>query len=458
MPTPLSPTIKDDSPVSIGFISLGCAKNLVDSQHMAGALISEGMVLAPTPEQADIVVVNTCAFIEDAREESAEMIMAACALKTQGRCRGVLVAGCMPQRYRDSIATSFPDVDAFIGLDEIPRIPAIAREMLAGKHGIIEVSDHSTALFEPQRQVVFTGGPYAYLKIAEGCNHRCAFCAIPGIRGKHRSRQAELVAEEAAQLVNSGFHELNIISQDVTTYGSDLPAPTTLAKLVTEIAAIEGDFWLRLLYGYPSTVTTELLEAMASSPKVCRYLDIPIQHAHPEVLKAMHRADTIAHVPSLAARIRSALPGAAVRTTCLVGFPGETDAHFDYLLDFVRETKFDHLGVFAYSPEEGTPAFGRADVPPAAVAQERRNRLMAAQLEIVEKLAARRHESDATFLLESPTGPNDGSWRARARFQAPEVDGFTLLEDVPESAQLGDIVKGRITAHDAYDYIADYQA
>jgi ribosomal protein S12 methylthiotransferase len=458
MTTPSSGNANSDTPVSIGFISLGCAKNLVDSQHMASALIAEGMILAPTPEQADIVVVNTCAFIGDAREESAEMILAACALKEQGNCRGVLVAGCMPQRYRDSIASSFPDVDAFIGLDEITRIPAVARKILGGKRGIVEVSNQSKALFEPQSQVVFTGGPYAYLKIAEGCNHRCAFCAIPGIRGKHRSRYVEQIVEEAAKLISSGFHELNIISQDVTTYGSDLAEPATLAKLVTEIAAIEGDFWLRLLYGYPSTVTTELLEAMASSPKVCRYLDIPIQHAHPDILKAMHRADTVSHVPSLAARIRAALPGAAVRTTCLVGFPGETDAHFDYLLNFIKEVKFDHLGVFAYSPEEGTPAFGRDDVPPPELAEERRNRLMEAQLLVVEEKAKRRHGCEATFLLESPTGLNDGSWRARARFQAPEVDGFTLLEEVPESATLGQIVKGRITEHDAYDYIADFLA
>ena len=458
MPTPSTTPPSGDSPVSIGFISLGCAKNLVDSQHMASALIEAGMVLAPTPEKADIVVVNTCAFIEDAREESADMILAACKLKEQGQCRGVLVAGCMPQRYRDSIADSFPDVDAFIGLDELTRIPAIAQEILSGGHGIVAVSDQSTALFEPQSQVVFTGGPYAYLKIAEGCNHRCAFCAIPGIRGKHRSRQVDQVVAEAAQLISSGFHELNVISQDVTTYGSDLAEPVNLAKLVTAIAAIDGDFWLRLLYGYPSTVTPELLEAMASSPKVCRYLDIPIQHAHPEVLKAMHRADTVAHVPTLAARIRAALPGAAVRTTCLVGFPGETEAHFDYLLDFVREVKFDHLGVFTYSPEEGTPAFERTDVPPPEVAVERRERLMAAQLEVVEQQASGRYGSQTQFLLESPTGLNDGSWRARARFQAPEVDGFTLLEDVPEDAQLGDIVTGCITAHDAYDYLADYQA
>jgi ribosomal protein S12 methylthiotransferase len=437
--------------ISVGFISLGCAKNLVDSQTMAGALLAEGLTLAPTPEDADVVIVNTCAFIEDAREESAEMILAACQLKQEGACRAVIVAGCLPQRYRDKVESGFPDVDAFIGLDQLDEIPSIVRRVASGHRGIMEVSAHATRLFESKAPVVFTGGPYAYLKIAEGCNHKCAFCAIPGIRGRHRSRTAERIVSEARRLINSGFRELNVISQDVTAYGRDLEGGHTLASLVRSLAELEGDYWLRLLYAYPSTVTDELLAVMGEFPVVCHYLDVPLQHSHPDLLRAMHRADMVKHVSGMAARLREALPGATLRTTFLVGFPGETDAHVDHLVDYVRESQFDHVGVFVYSPEEGTPAYEMDGLPDLEVAEARLARVMEAQQEVVASRAAARVGMVSEFLLESPDADAPDLWRARSRGQAPEVDGITRIAGCGTQVKMGDFVRARFTGCEGYD-------
>jgi ribosomal protein S12 methylthiotransferase len=441
--------------VSVGFISLGCAKNLVDSQTMAGALLAHGLALAPTPEEADVVIVNTCAFIEDAREESAEMILSACQLKLEGACRAVVVSGCLPQRYRERVATSFPDVDAFIGLDQLDQIPDVVRRVASGHRGIMDVSAHATRLFEAEAPVVFTGGPYAYLKIAEGCDHACGFCAIPGIRGRHRSRPADRVLDEARRLINSGFRELNVISQDITAYGRDRDAGETLAALVRSLGELDGEFWIRLLYGYPSTVTDELLAVMRQSPSVCRYLDIPLQHSHPDILRAMRRVDMIKHVPDMAERLREALPGVTLRTTFLVGYPGETEAHVAHLLDYVRTSQFDHVGVFVYSPEEGTAAYDLDDLPDIEVAEARRARVMEAQQGVVAARAEARVGLVTEFLLESPDPDQPGMWRGRSRGQAPEVDGITRISGCHENAQMGSFVRARFSGVDGYDMVAE---
>lgn len=437
-------------PLSVGFISLGCAKNLVDSQTMAGNLVAANITLAPTPEEADVVIVNTCSFIEDAREESMEMILSACTLKQEGVCRAVLVAGCMPQRYRDRIQQALPDVDAFIGLDELDRVPEIVRALDAGESGIVSISETSERLFEPVVPVVFTAGAHAHLKIAEGCNHQCAFCAIPGIRGAHRSRTLDHIVAEAETLLGKGFRELDVISQDVTSYGRDLASEPSLADLVTSLGAIGGTFWIRLLYGYPSLVTDDLLEAMATTPQACHYLDIPIQHSHPDVLRAMRRGGTVSHVATMATRIRKAMPDAALRTTCLIGFPGETEEHFQHLLDFCRETRFDHLGAFVYSPEEGTPAYDMDKVPPLEVAEERYTRLLEQQKTIVDENNAALVGQTTRILLEGMRDEEEHTWRGRSRRQAPEVDGETYVTGVPSDAGLGDFITATFTA--PYDY------
>ncbi len=439
--------------ISVGFISLGCAKNLVDSQIMADRLLEDGIELAPSPEDADLVVVNTCAFIEDAREESVEMILSACRLKEEGRCTAVLVAGCLPQRYREDLRASLPEVDGFIGLDELDEIGGIARRLCRGEHDVVAVSRKARRLYEPGAAgVVFSGGSYAYLKIAEGCNHRCAFCAIPAIRGTYRSRPVSSIVTEAERLLEKGFRELALISQDTTSYGRDLDDGADLPALLRALGSIGGDFWVRILYGYPSRVNEALLAAMAEVPQVVPYLDIPIQHSHPDVLRGMKRAATVPHVARMAERVRKTLPEAVLRTTCLVGFPGETAACFDHLLQHVKEVGYDHLGVFTFSPEEGTAAADMPGRPAPKTAQSRAKRLMAAQRRVVEKRMEALMGTETTLLLERPVPDEPGAWMGRVRRQAPEVDGDTFIDSVPDGSGAGDLLPVQFVGHADYDF------
>lgn len=422
---------------------------------MAGVLLSERLRLAPSPEEADIIVVNTCAFIADARSEATEAILRACRHKAAGGCRAVVVTGCLPQRYRDRIAATFPDVDAFLGVDELERIAAIVRRVAAQRASearapIVEIrSGAPRRLFRPRLPALrFSGGPFAYLKVAEGCSHACAFCAIPGIRGRLRSRRLGEVTAEAAALLGSGVRELNLISQDTTSYGKDFRraagAPEPLPVLLRKLDALEGEFWVRVLYGYPSRVTDELLETMAGARHVCPYLDIPVQHSHPDMLRAMRRADTLRAVAELPQRLRRAVPGMVLRTTCLVGFPGETEAHFEHLLAYVREARFDHLGAFAFSPEEGTAAAELPGRVPADVAAARRDRLLRLQRQVVDERRPALRGVVAPALLLQPAG-KEGLWLARLQRQAPEVDGITRVSGVPAGAAPGAFLQVQVT-------------
>lgn len=442
-------------PISVGFVSLGCAKNLVDSQIMAGHLVDHQMVLASSPEQADIVIVNTCAFIQDAREESVEAILSACRLKREGPCRAVIIAGCMSQRYREELQQSLPEVDALIGLDELDTIADVVKRVASGETRILTVSKQSRRLYEPPASgVVFSGGVHAYLKIAEGCNHRCAFCAIPGIRGRYRSRPVDRLVAEAERLLAGGFRELDLISQDVMAYGCDRHDDASLVGLLRALGRLGGDFWVRLLYGYPTGVTRELLDVMGEVPQVCHYLDVPIQHRAPTVLRRMRRVETIDTVSDMVSLAREVLPDIALRTTCLVGFPGETDAHFEELLAFVTEARFDHVGAFAFSPEKGTPSFTMSHRPSAALAGERRERLLAAQQSVVRRNGQALLGKPARVLLERPIETGE-RWAARSARQAPEVDGQVLVTPVPVDAQAGDFLNVRYTATAGYDLEAE---
>ena len=480
-------------PPSVGFVSLGCAKNLVDLQVMAGRIVRAGLRLAPSAEKADVILVNTCAFIESAREEAAENIVWACERKKKGKCRAVVVAGCLPQRYADRMAEAFPDVDAILGVDDIARAGEVVLAAVASADngGGDEVRKFASSqvrkfgspksevrspksgdfldavsrakphrVFDPDEPgLVLSGGPFAYLKIAEGCFHACAFCAIPGIRGKFRSRPVESIVAEARALIVDGYHELDLVAQDVTAYGRDLPMASrpTLVDLLHELDKIPGDFRIRLLYGYPATVTDELLRWMAESPHACRYLDIPVQHSHPDVLRTMRRAETIDAVAGLAERARRLVPGITLRTTLLVGFPGETEEHFHHLLDYVRASEFDHLGVFAFSPEEGTPAYDMGDEPDAETAERRRDELMRVQQDISRRRLAALVGRDDVVLLEAPSPENgQGVWTGRSSAQAPDdIDGVTYVFGVPDSAQPGDLLPVRYTGSDEYDLIAE---
>jgi len=440
-------------PVSVGFISLGCSKNLVDSQVIAGYLKAGEIALAPSPETADVILVNTCAFIEAAREEAAEAILSACAHKANGNCRAVVVAGCMVQRYRERLAKAFPDVDAFLGIDELGRVSEIVRRVAEGARcGVVAASGEAVKLYNPKYPtLLFTGGPFSYLKIGDGCNHRCAYCAIPMIRGRFRSRKMEDILAEAAGMVSAGVKELNLISQDSMMYGADHSGKPQIAELMRRIDTLDGEFRFRVLYGYPAGVTDEVLDVLNTAQHVCKYLDLPIQHSHPAVLKAMNRAAAVKATQGLAVRLRQAVPGIVLRTTCLVGFPGETEEHFDHLLASVEESKFDHLGVFAYSPEEGTPAFD-LEAPDPEIAEERCQRLMALQKKIVfERAKALTGMRDMALLLQHHAS---GKWQARLPRQAPDVDGETWIKGVPGGAKVGDFIPVTITGGKGYDLSA----
>lgn len=440
----------DSSRLSVGFVSLGCPKNLVDSQVMADVLLTEKIGLAPSPEEADIVIVNTCAFIDAARRESMDAIREVCRLKRKGRCRAVVVCGCLPQRYKGNIRTELPEVDALVGLDELRQIGAIVRRVARGEHDITAISAQSRALFDPDGPgVSFTGGPFAYLKIAEGCNHRCAFCAIPGIRGRFRSRPLRSIFREAERLLERGAREINLISQDITAYGRDLGGGADLCGLLRGLGRLGGTFWIRLLYAYPTRVSDRLLETMAAVPQVCRYLDVPIQHSAPEILRAMHRADTIRPVAQLGTRARAILPDVALRTTCLVGFPGETRAHFAHLLRHLSDVQYDHVGAFTYSPEEGTDAFHLRCVPSRPVAEARRGQLLIAQQRIVAEKALARVGSEAEVLIERSMP--SGGWVGRSRRDAPGIDGQVFVRGAPAGTGPGTFVRVRYTAPADYD-------
>ena len=441
--------VHDDAALRVGFISLGCAKNRVDSQVMAGCLLKAGMKIAP-PDHSDILLVNTCAFIQDARDESTAHIQAACRLKQSGKCRAIIVAGCLPQRDQHNITQAFPEVDAFIGLDELDRIADVIESILNGGEKICIVSRKSHRLFQyGDGGVVFSSGPYAYLKLAEGCNHKCAFCSIPAIRGRGRSRSIKEIVSEAEGLLQRGFFELNLIAQDITAYGRDIAGRRLLPELLRELGAIGGRFWIRLLYAYPTGISTELLETIADTPQVCQYLDIPVQHSHPAVLRAMHRAETINAVTTLPEKVRSILPEATLRTTCLVGHPGETATRFRHMLDYLQQAEFDHVGAFVFSPENGTAAEKMRPRPRRSTAEERCAQLLEAQYERVKAAGCARIGKVAEVLLEAPL--ESGMWRARSRRLAPEVDGMVLVKKVTSRSKPGDLIQVRYTAAEDYD-------
>jgi ribosomal protein S12 methylthiotransferase len=440
---------------SVGFISLGCAKNLVDSQIMAGYLKAGKITLAPSPETADIILVNTCAFIDIAREEAAESILSACAHKANGDCKAVIVTGCMVQRYKERLADAFPEVDGFLGIDELDQIANLVTQISESNERLmIAEAGDATRTFDPlYPTLLFTGGPFSYLKISDGCNHRCAYCSIPDIRGRFRTRRDSAIYEEAFCMVSGGVRELNVISQDTLNYGADKSDLPSIEALLKRIDQIEGRYWVRLLYSYPSSVSSELLAILNNSTHICKYLDLPVQHSHPDILRAMNRAPAIEATQDLAERLREAVPGIVLRTTCLVGFPGETEEHFEHLMRYVERSRFDHLGVFIFSPEEDTPAFDMDDMPELEVAEERCRRLMELQAEIVQrKMAELIGQEDDLLLLRQ----EDELWIGRLARQAPEVDGETLVDGVPAGAKAGDFVRVKITGGGDYDLEAEF--
>jgi ribosomal protein S12 methylthiotransferase len=434
---------------SVHLISLGCPKNTADSELMLGALVREGFEVTLDPQQAQVLLVNTCAFIEPAKKESIDAILAAAEVKRNGAGKRLVVAGCLAQRYGAELREQFPEVDIFVGTGNFLDLPELLRRSERPELRPIPYSGAAHLLPTADAPRIKTGDPFsAYLKVSEGCDHRCAFCIIPKIRGRHESRALEDVTEEARRLAANGVREINLIAQDLTAYGRDLRPSSSLAALLHRLARIDKIRWIRLLYCYPNFVSDELLAAIGSIEQVVKYIDMPLQHADDGMLRAMKRERSTDALRRLLDRVRKAIPAVTLRTSFIVGFPGETEAAFTNLVDFVREQRFDRLGVFTYSREENTAACDLAEQVPERVKRRRRAELMEAQAEI--SLAKNRDlvGREIEVMVEGAAPGRATRLRARTSAQAPEIDGMVLLSG---EAEPGDIVRARIERATAYD-------
>lgn len=414
----------------IGFISLGCPKNLVDSEVMIGLLEREGHTITPDAERAETLIINTCSFIGDARRESIDAVLAAGELKKSGSLRRLIVTGCLPERYAREIRMEMPEIDAILGVNQIPLIARAVRGEALPPPDSYGRRDADLYLYDHTTPRTLSGPPHAaYMKVSEGCDHRCAFCVIPRIRGRFRSRSLPSLVSEAEQLAARGVREITLVSQDTTAYGSDLGMKDGLARLLRELGRIEAIGWIRFLYIHPDRVSRELIEAVNSSPRICRYIDMPLQHASGAVLRAMRRGGNRSTFTRIIERLRKGIPGVTLRTTLIVGFPGETRADFLELKDFCREMEFDRLGVFTYSDEEDTIACGLEPKVSRRTAERRRRILMEQQAEISRRknreLVGRRLE----VLIEGPAEESDLLLEGRLRSQAPGIDGVCLIND-----------------------------
>jgi ribosomal protein S12 methylthiotransferase len=439
----------------VGFVSLGCPKNLVDSEVMMGILARQGYELTPRAEEAEVLVVNTCSFIEPAQQESVEAILEMAEHKNFGTAKKLIVAGCLVERFRHQILEQVPEVDAVVGTGEIERI----LEAVEGQLRVLPAESPAFLYHHGIPRLVSTPRHAAYIKIAEGCDHPCTFCIIPELRGKFRSRRLASVVREAENLAGSGVREITLVGQDTTSYGEDLGLRHGLAGLLERLALVEDLLWVRFLYAYPNRVTQKLLDTLAAHPRLAKYLDMPLQHASPRVLSRMKRGSHGGAFLKLLERIRATIPGISLRTSFIVGFPGEREADFAELCDFVRAAKFDWMGVFEYSDVDNADSYTLEGKVDRETISRRRHRLMAIQKTISRAKLRRFHGQVATALVEGPSKDHPLVWEARIEGMAPEIDGKLYLTDreVPGSgnavASAGDLVRVEITKSDAYDLI-----
>jgi len=442
----------------VGFISLGCPKNLVDSEVMMGQLKQKGYQITAEAEDADTVVVNTCGFIDSAKKESIDAILEAARLKTDGKAKRLVVAGCLVERYRDELKAEMPEVDAFIGTSQINDILTVCDPHTNTRSlPVIPLGNQSaTYLYdESTPRVLATPSHYAFIKIAEGCDRPCAFCFIPQMRGHFRSRRFGSIVAEAHQLAEEGVKELILVAQDSLRYGEDLGKEDALAHLLRELSHTDGIDWVRVMYTYPTHISDAFLDVLAEEPKAVKYLDMPLQHASQNVLKLMKRGGNRGSLERLIERVRTRVPGIAVRTTFITGFPGETEADCKELMMFVKNVEFDRVGVFTYSDEEGTPAFDLPNKVDAKVATRRRDQLMKAQ----SKIAKRKHKAligkTVRVMFEGESNESELLWQGRMETQAPDIDGCVLINDAPEGfmPQAGDLIDVQIEEAHEYDLI-----
>ncbi len=438
--------------MKILFVSLGCDKNLVDSEMMLGMLGDKGFTFTDDETEADIVVVNTCCFIGDAKEESINTLLQMSELRESGQLKALIAAGCLAQRYREEIQEEIPQVDAIIGTTAIEDIVSAVEEVLAG-NSQNHYRDINEKPVTGQKRVVTTGGHFAYLKIAEGCDKHCTYCIIPKVRGSFRSVPMENLIAEATKLAEAGVKELILVAQETTLYGVDLYGEKSLPKLLHELAKVSGIYWIRILYCYPEEITDELIEAIATEPKVCHYLDIPIQHASDAVLKRMGRRTNQEELRAMVEKLRNRIPDICLRTTLISGFPGETQEDFEELYRFVDEMEFDRLGVFAYSQEEDTPAAMMPEQVEESVKEARRDELMELQQEIAFEKAEDMVGRVLTVMIEGKVADED-AYVARTYKDAPNVDGY-LFVNTTANLMTGDFVKVQVIGSNEYDLIGE---
>ncbi len=438
--------------MNVLFISLGCDKNLVDSEVMIGLLADRGYQMTDDETRADVIVINTCCFIHDAKEESIQTILEMAEYKKTGTLKALIVTGCLAQRYQEEILEEIPEVDEVLGTTSYDKIVEAIEEALEGRGGV-RIEDIDALPLPDTKRLVTTGGHFAYLKIAEGCDKHCTYCIIPKIRGNYRSVPMERLVKEARDLAEDGVKELILVAQETTIYGTDLYGEKSLHRLLRELFKIDGIRWIRILYCYPEESDDDLIQVMKEEPKICHYLDLPIQHASTEILRRMGRRTSREDLEEIIGKLRREIPDIAIRTTLITGFPGETKEQHEELMDFVDQMEFDRLGVFTYSPEEGTPAAGMEGQVPEEVKEDRQAELMELQQEIAFDLAEDMIGREVLVMIEGKVA-DENVYVGRTYKDAPNVDGLIFV-NTDEELMSGDLARVKVTGAAEYDLIGE---
>ena len=438
--------------MNVLFISLGCDKNLVDSEVMIGLLADRGYQMTDDETRADVIVINTCCFIHDAKEESIQTILEMAEYKKTGTLKALIVTGCLAQRYQEEILEEIPEVDEVLGTTSYDKIVEAIEEALEGRGGV-RIEDIDALPLPDTKRLVTTGGHFAYLKIAEGCDKHCTYCIIPKIRGNYRSVPMERLVKEARDLAEDGVKELILVAQETTIYGTDLYGEKSLHRLLRELCKIDGIRWIRILYCYPEEIDDDLIQVMKEEPKICHYLDLPIQHASTEILRRMGRRTSREDLEEIIGKLRREIPDIAIRTTLITGFPGETKEQHEELMDFVDQMEFDRLGVFTYSPEEGTPAAGMEGQVPEEVKEDRQAELMELQQEIAFDLAEDMIGREVLVMIEGKVA-DENAYVGRTYKDAPNVDGLIFVT-TDEELMSGDFARVKVTGAAEYDLIGE---
>ena len=437
--------------VKVGMVSLGCSKNQVDGEIMLSLIQRDGYELCGDAEQCDVVIINTCAFIEDAKRESIENILEFCELKRQGVIKAVVVTGCLAERYQQELVTEIPEADVILGIGRNTDIVNAIDQALQGER-VVEFAPKDELVMDAER--VLTNAPYyAYIKLADGCDNRCTYCAIPNIRGRFRSRKMENILEEVRRFAAQGVTEMNLVAQDTTRYGEDIYGKLMLPELIREVCKVDGVHWVRILYCYPQRVTDELLEVMASEPKVVKYMDVPVQHASGRILKAMNRRDDYGYLRNLMQKIREKIPGVVLRTTFITGVPGETEEDFAEMTRLVKEVKFERVGCFTYSPEDGTPAYSMPEQLDEETKRRRADIVMSEQLAIAEDFARSWIGRELEVVVEG-LNEETGIYYGRSYMDAPDIDTRVYF-DSPYEHETGEYVMVTVTGSQGYDLVAE---